>query len=209
MVHHGEGVQVQRAAESRADGGVEGVDAGAVPAVPLLQGVGDVQRDTGVHRGVRVDDGLWQFFVLLRAEGLLLSQVRADDVEAQLLRVLRVPRDEERLRALLHMPDAHLVHVGGVLCALRRPRAQHQRQRRPRKIRDLLRRVLSVVGNSRGVHSCVRAVAGLVRVRGPEEAERGPDARVVLQERAGQVRVNSRDGVRVFSPSVRICDEKD
>ena len=58
MVHHGEGSPVERAFEPRADGGVEGVDAGVVPAVPLLQGFGDLQRRSGVHRGVRVDDGI-------------------------------------------------------------------------------------------------------------------------------------------------------
>ena len=48
-------------------------------------------------------------------------------------------------------------------------RAQHEHQRRPRKIRDLLRRVLRFVGDTRVFTAVFGPFQGLFQ-RGPEEA---------------------------------------
>ena len=77
-----------------------------------------------VHCGVRLDDGLRQLFVLLRQERFHRGALHPDDVASQLLRHLRLPDDEQRVHALLHLPDAHLLHVGGLHSPLHLPLPQ-------------------------------------------------------------------------------------
>ena len=65
----------------------------------MFTGVGDLQRDPDLHRGVRLDDGLRQLLVLLHPQRLHAAAVRADDVAPQLLRLLRLRHDEQRVRS--------------------------------------------------------------------------------------------------------------
>ena len=111
-----EGIADDELVASRADGGDEGMDAGFVFIVSLFRRRGNVQPDSSLHRGVRVDDWIWKLFVLLRQEGFHGDAVRADDVAVEFLCLRDVRGDEERLHAVLHLSHAHAVHAVCVLC---------------------------------------------------------------------------------------------
>mmetsp|Transcript_24248 Transcript_24248/g.61447 ORF Transcript_24248/g.61447 Transcript_24248/m.61447 type:complete len:216 (+) Transcript_24248:442-1089(+) len=108
----------REAVAARANGGVEGVDAGHVPALPLLDGRRDVQRNPYVYRRVYLDDGIRQLFLLLHKGGFRDAPIRPDDVASQLPRLLRLPHPQQRVHALLHLPAAHAVYRHGVRDAL-------------------------------------------------------------------------------------------
>ena len=125
-VHRAELSRAARA-RARADGGVEGLDAAHVPAVPLLRPGPALQRHPRVHRGVRVDDRLRQFS-LLPEDGQLRGRARVPDaVPAQLLRRRRVRRPAQRIHAVLHRAHAHALHA---LRLARAPDRQGPQRRR-------------------------------------------------------------------------------
>ena len=146
------------------------MDAGHVPAVPLLRGARAIQRHPRLHRRLRVDDGLRQLQLLLRARRLQRRALRANDVAPQLLRVFRVRGAAQRLRVVLHLPHAHALHARHLRRAGRRRGAQpHQLGRGP-QVRRLHRRGAHPLGRARRLPRLLGTIRVARQLRGPAQA---------------------------------------
>lgn len=182
---------------------MEGRHANVDSAVPLLQLHRDIQGRPALRGVLLVDDRVWTLLLLSAIERLLAAKAPQGDRATQRLCRALLPCARKPVHAVLHLPADHAAYGHGVRNHGHISVGQFEPSGRLAQAAGGDRRSRHRLGKPGALPPRMGAVSMAAAVRRAVVPIRKSDARVVLSEQSGKVRLAQRHAVCAAQGAVR------